>query len=478
MRPVLRVERLAGEPCLDRPDVRLHVGENDRPLELRVREAYVLGIERLAARDLHDDVRRLHDLRVHRAVRGRERHHDSRVVLAGRGGVRVCADFPDAGGRCEAYVHALDPLDHPRHVVPRVAAVELEDRRLRVPDVREVHGDGLDRQLVHAPEVHHRVVDGKRGRVRRVEHRAHRDGNVLDRAVYMPLDVEERRDVRSRRAVHADRLRDVPYDALHAFLRRPREVERVCVRRVVRPHGRIDPHVLDIQDVREVAVEPAGVLRVAGNRMVDRAVADVQHPRVVDVHIRLEAARRQRPSVRAFVDIDATRSELAVLEREAPDAGRGRVVELQDVLVGVDPVPEEVDAVQEKHVRVRHGERAACRRRLDVRVLRRVAAPRALRLRGHQLVQLVGGVRHPHKEQVLDRAVRAVRDDRRLSLRRAADEVAGVVGEGRSGRRQRVERLRGRRAVPTRCLRGVDVHHAEVYVRVSHSNSFQPMKAE
>ena len=273
--------------------------------------------------------------------------------------------------------------------------------------------------------------------------------------------------MRPRRAVHADGLLDVPDRAFDSLLVGPGEAERVRVRRVVSPHGRIDPHVLDVHDVREVAVDPAGVVRVPRERVVHDAVADVHDPRVVHVHVALEAARRDRRRVGGLVHVDPPRPELAVLEGVAPD-GLRVVLELEDVLVGVDPVAEEIDPVQQEERRVRRGERPARRRGLHVRVLGGVAAPRALRLCGDDLPQLVGGVWHPHEHEVLYRRVRSVRDHGRRRLRRAADEVARVVRERCRRRGQRVQRLCGRGAVARRRFRRIDVHHVEVYVRVSH----------
>ena len=271
----------------------------------------------------------------------------------------------------------------------------------------------------------------------------------------------------SRRAVHADSLLDVAHGAFDSLLVGPREVERIGVRGVVRPDGGEHLDAVHVQDVREVAVEPARVLRVAGYRVVDDAVADVQHPRVVDVHVALEPTRRHCGRIRRLVYVDSARTELAVLEGVASD-GLGVVLELEDVLVRVDSVAEEVDAVQEKHVDVRSRERSARRRRLYVRVLRRVAAPRGLRRRRDEFVEFVRCVRHSHEHQVLDGGVRAVRDDHGRGLGSAAYEVARRIRERGRCRGKRIERVRRGRPVPRRAFRRIDVHDVEVDVRVSH----------
>ena len=167
-----------------------------------------------------------------------------------------------------------------------------------------------------------------------------------------------------------------------------------------------------------------------------------------------------------------------MLEREAADRA-GRVLELEDVLVGVDAVAEEVHAVQEEPLRLGKREGAARGCRLDVRIFCGVTAPRRLRRRRDEFVHLVRGVRHPHYEQILDGRAATVRNDDGGSLRRPADEVAGVVGEAGHRVGQLVRRCRRCASIAVCRSRRIYVHHVEFYVRVSHVvlHSVSPGKA-
>ena len=266
----------------------------------------------------------------------------------------------------------------------------------------------------------------------------------------------------ARRPVEAHGLRDVHDVALDALGISIREVERVVLA-VVRPGGGIDPHVLDVHHVGPVDVDSVGVRRVARDGVVDRAVGDVHHPRVVDVHVGLAAARGELARVRGEVEVHSLRPELAVGEGEATYVVR-RVVELEDVVVRVDPVAEEVHPVQQELLDVGKLERSARCGRLDVRVLRGVRSPRRPRRLRHELPHRVGRRRHPHDGEVRDVVVGSVRNRHGCGLRRPADDVARVVQEVARRRRQGLQRLRGGRAVPRRAARGVDVHHVVFHV--------------
>ena len=208
--------------------------------------------------------------------------------------------------------------------------------------------------------------------------------------------------------------------------------------------------------------------------MVDRAVGDAHHPRVVDVHVGLAAARGEFPRVGRDVEVDPLRSELAVLERVAADVAR-RVVELEDVVVGVDRVPEEVHAMQQEVLDVGHLERAAGDRGLYVRVLRGVRSPCRPSLCGDEFPHRVRRHRHPHDEEVREVVVRPVRNRAGRGLCGAPDDVAGVVLEVRRRRGKVLLRRRRGRAVSVRPPRGVDVDDVEVNVRVAH---FSPLSDE
>ena len=461
VRPVAGVERLAGEPRLHRLDVGDRILEPDAALELRLGEADVVPVERLAPVALDDDVVDARHLRVHLRVARAEVHHDRRIAFAALRRVRVGDRGADARSFRELHGHVPDRLRHPRHVGRGVAPAHRENRRLAVPALREVHVDAVDVHLVAVPEVDHRVVDGVGTRLRGGERIPGHHLDVADDRRDVALHVQEERNVR-RRSVPADCLRHVHDVALDALRRVVREVERVVLP-VVRPRRRVHPHVLDVQHVREVHVDAVGVLRVPGDRMVDRAVGDVHHPRVVDVHVGLAPTRGQLARVRGRLEVDPLRAELAMLERVAPDVVR-RVVELEDVVVGVDRVPEEVHAVQQEVLDVGKLERSAGDRGLHVRVLRGVRPPRRPRLARHEFPHRVRGHRHPHDEDVGEVVVRPVRNDTRRGLGGAPDDVAGVVHELRRRRGKVLLRLGGSRAVAIRPPRGIDVDHIEVNV--------------
>ena len=109
-------------------------------------------------------------------------------------------------------------------------------------------------------------------------------------------------------------LRNVPDLALNAIIAVLGKTERIiAVGTIIQ--RRIDFHILHMQNFREAAVNPVAVAGIAGDGIIDDAVANVQHPGIVDVNIGFEAALRQCSAcVFRVVHIDSLAPELTVFK--------------------------------------------------------------------------------------------------------------------------------------------------------------------
>ena len=159
VRRVGGVDRLAGEPRLDRRDVRDALPQEHAPLEHAVRDAQVLAVERLSPVALDRYRIDAGNLGGEVGVVRREAHHHRRVALPGLRRVRVGDRASDARRVREFHRHVLDRLRHARHVCAGIAAVHVQHGRLAVPAFRKRYVDSVRVHLVHVPEVHHGIVD-------------------------------------------------------------------------------------------------------------------------------------------------------------------------------------------------------------------------------------------------------------------------------------------------------------------------------
>ena len=174
---------------------------------------------------------------------------------------------------------------------------------------------------------------------------------------------------------------------------------------------RIDLYVFHIENLRETTENAMSVIGVAGDGIIDDAVANVQHPGIVDVDIGFEAALRQRATgISGIIDIDASAAELAVFKRNAHFIV-AVVVEIQHVVIRVDAVPEEVDPVHQKHPQIRKLETAVRDNAFHIGIFSLVRAPGGFCLLRDKVIHQIGGIRHPEKQKVGDVGVFAIRDD-------------------------------------------------------------------
>ena len=278
------------------------------------------------------------------------------------------------------------------------------------------------------------------------------------------------------RSVENEFLRNVPDLAFDAVIVVFGEAERIiAVGTVVQ--RRIDFHILHVQDFREAAVNPVTVAGIAGDGIMDDAVANVQHPGIVDVDIGFEAALRQCSAcVFRVVHIDSPAAELAVFKRDAHFIVAA-VVEIQHVVVRVDAVPEEIDPVHQEHHQIRKLETTVRDNAFHIGIFRLVRAPGGFCFLRDKVIHQIGGIRHPEKQQICDVGVLAVRDDHGGFLRGPANQIAGLVREIGGACGKRLQRSGGSGSV-SGCFNGrINVHHIEIDIRVNHS-AYTPIKVE
>ena len=232
-----------------------------------------------------------------------------------------------------------------------------------------------------------------------------------------------------------------------------------------------------MQNFRKAAVNPVAVAGIAGDGIMDDAVANVQHPGIVDVNIGFEAALCQC-SARVFrvVHIDSPAAELAVFKRDAHFIVAA-VVEIQHVVVRVDAVPKEIDPVHQEHPQIRKLETTVRDNAFHIGIFRLVRAPGVFCLLRDKVIHQIGGIRHPEKQQICDVGVLAVRDDHGGFLRGPANQIAGLVREIGGACGKRLQRSGGSGPITCSTNAGINIYYIEIDIRVNHS-AYTPIKVE
>ena len=405
-------ERISGEPGFQLVDVRDGIVAGHGPFQSCIGQPGIVDIQRSAARVVDRDIVHNRNFGVNISIRPVEFQKERDIIIPGVGGVGIADRGSDGVFLVLAEVDrdVADIFFDSRNIIGAVTVVQSDRRSGAAPAAGNIDRNVRHREIPQVGEINQIVLKVEICRTHFTQAPVrHIDGNVVNPRIEIPGSPDQTRNIFIR-PVENKFLRNVPDLALNAVVAVLGKAERIiAVGTVIQ--RRIDFHIFHMQDFREAAVNPVAVAGIARNRIIDDAVANVQHPGIVDVDIGFEAPLRQCSAcVFRVVHINALASELAVFKRDA-HLIVSVIVEIQHVVVRVDAVPEEIDPVHQEHPQIRKLETTVRDNAFHIGIFRLVRAPGVFCLLRDKVIHQIGRVRHPEKQQICDVGVFAVRDD-------------------------------------------------------------------
>ena len=190
-----------------------------------------------------------------------------------------------------------------------------------------------------------------------------------------------------------------------------------------------------MKNFRKATINSVGIVGIPGYRVIDDAVTDIEHPCIVDVNVGLQAAGRESAAaVSRVIDIDPPAAEFAMLEREAHLIFIA-VRKIEDVIVRIDPVAKQIDAMQQEMPEVRELKGTVGDGTFRIGIFGFVRSPGAFCFLGDDIVHQIVRRRHAHQEQVVNLRIGAVRNRHGSCLIGPANDVASIrfkrIGSGR-----------------------------------------------